>query len=138
MFSKKKGSTKIDSLIGQGTTVTGDVKFAGGLRVDGVIIGDVSMADDKTGTLVVSEKARIEGKVTCSHLILNGEVRGPIEVSHYVELQAKSKIVGDLAYKTLEMHPGAIIEGRLVHILNGKREEVSPADVTRVDPNAAQ
>nr|WP_314899789.1 polymer-forming cytoskeletal protein [uncultured Deefgea sp.] len=138
MFSKKKGSTKIDSLIGQGTTVTGDVKFAGGLRVDGVIIGNVSMADEKTGTLVVSEKARIEGKVTCSHLILNGEIRGPIEVSHYVELQAKSKIVGDLAYKTLEMHPGAIIEGHLVHVHNGKREEVAAADVPRVEAKSAQ
>ncbi len=138
MFNKKKGSTKIDSLIGQGTTVTGNVKFAGGLRIDGAIVGDVSMADDKTGTLVVSEKARIEGKVVCSHLILNGEIRGPIEVSHYVELQGKSRIVGDLAYKTLEMHPGAIVEGHLVHVLNGKREEVAAADIPRVDPKAAQ
>lgn len=138
MFSKKKGSTKIDSLIGQGTTVSGNVKFAGGLRVDGVIIGDVSMADEKHGTLIVSEKARIEGKVMCSHLILNGEIRGPIEISQYVELQAKSRIVGDLAYKTLEMHPGAIIEGHLVHVLNGKREEVAVADVPLAEPKPAK
>ncbi|QLG86971.1 polymer-forming cytoskeletal protein [Chitinibacter bivalviorum] len=137
MFNKKKGSTKIDSLIGQGTTLTGDVSFAGGLRVDGVIIGNVSMADEKNGTLVVSEKARIEGKVICSHLILNGEIRGPIEVSHYVELQAKSRIVGDLSYKTLEMHPGAIIEGRLVHVHNGKREEVAADSVPRTEPKTA-
>ncbi|WP_410498962.1 bactofilin family protein [Chitinibacter sp. S2-10] len=133
MFGKKKGSTKIDSLIGHGTTMTGDVQFAGGLRVDGVIIGNVSMADAKNGTLVISEKARIEGKVQCSHLILNGEIRGPIEVSQYVELQAKSRIIGDLAYKTLEMHPGAIIEGRLVHVQNGQREEVAVADVPRTE-----
>ena len=134
MFSKKKGSTKIDSLIGQGTTINGSLKFAGGLRVDGIIVGDVSMADDKNGTLIVSEKARIEGRVHCSHLILNGEIRGPIEVSHYVELQGKSRIVGDLTYKTLEMHPGAIIEGHLMHVLNGKREEVAVADVPLVEP----
>jgi cytoskeletal protein CcmA (bactofilin family) len=137
MFNKKKGSTKIDSLIGQGTTLKGDVSFAGGLRVDGVIIGNVSMADEKNGTLVVSEKARIEGKVSCSHLILNGEIRGPIEVSHYVELQTKSRVIGDLAYKTLEMHPGAVIEGHLLHVHNGKREEVSPDDVPRTEATPA-
>jgi cytoskeletal protein CcmA (bactofilin family) len=137
MFSKKKGSTKIDSLIGQGTTLKGDIQFAGGLRVDGTILGNVSMADEKNGTLVVSEKARIEGKVQCSHLILNGEIRGPIEVSQYVELQTKSRIVGDLSYKTLEMHPGAVIEGHLVHVLNGKREEVSVDDVPRTEPKKA-
>jgi cytoskeletal protein CcmA (bactofilin family) len=137
MFSKKKGSTKIDSLIGQGTTLKGDIQFAGGLRVDGTILGNVSMADEKNGTLVVSEKARIEGKVQCSHLILNGEIRGPIDVSHYVELQTKSRIVGDLSYKTLEMHPGAVIEGHLVHVLNGKREEVAVDDVPRTEPKKA-
>ncbi|QZA80895.1 bactofilin family protein [Deefgea piscis] len=138
MFNKKKGSTKIDSLIGQGTTVTGHVKFAGGLRLDGAIIGDVSMTDEKNGTLVVSDKAKIEGKVVCSHLILNGEICGPIEVSHYVELQSKSRIRGDLAYKTLEMHPGAIVDGRLIHVHNGQREEMAIDDLPRVVDSKAE
>ncbi|MDW5416917.1 MULTISPECIES: polymer-forming cytoskeletal protein [unclassified Iodobacter] len=129
MFKNKKGSTKIDSLIGQGTTVTGDISFIGGLRIDGTVLGRVSASDAKNGTLVVSEKARIEGSVQCSHLIHNGEIIGPIEVTQYVELQAKARIIGDLSYKTLEMHAGAMIEGKLLHLSNGQREEVDPASV---------
>ncbi|MDR3427195.1 MULTISPECIES: bactofilin family protein [Silvimonas] len=114
MFKNKKGSQRIDSLIGQGSSVSGDVAFAGGMRIDGTVRGSVVAADEKNGTLVVSEKAKVEGSVRCSHLVLNGEVVGPIEVSQFVELQPKARVIGDLTYKTLEMHPGAVIEGRLI------------------------
>lgn len=130
MFKKQKGSQndRIDSLIGHGSTVTGDIRFSGGLRIDGAVIGNVAGVDEKGGTLVVSEKARIEGKVVCTHLILNGEIAGPIEVTQYVELQPKARIKGDLRYRMLEMHPGAIVEGRLVHVSEGAvSAEAEPA-----------
>ncbi|WP_028454465.1 bactofilin family protein [Chitinilyticum litopenaei] len=132
MFGNKKGSTKIDSLIGQGTTLTGNIAFSGGLRIDGRVEGDVLAADRKNGTLVISEKAVITGAVQCSHLILNGEINGPIEVSKYVELQPKARVNGDLSYQTLEMHAGAVIQGRLVHLANGQRVEVDPASIEPV------
>ncbi|WP_432719346.1 polymer-forming cytoskeletal protein [Jeongeupia wiesaeckerbachi] len=127
MFKKKKGSQRIDSLIGHGTQFDGELRFSGGLRVDGIVTGNVVAVDAQHGTLVVSEKARIDGGVRATHLILNGEIAGPIEVSHYVELQPKARVHGDLTYKTLEMHPGAVIEGRLIP-LEGARM-VTPAEV---------
>ncbi|SMC24047.1 protein CcmA, bactofilin family [Andreprevotia lacus DSM 23236] len=130
MFKNKKGSQKIDSLIGHGSVLSGDMKFAGGLRVDGSVIGNVTSADEKNGTLVVSEKARIEGRVKASHLILNGEIVGPLEVTQYVELQPRARVVGDLTYKVLEMHPGAVIEGRLLPLAGARvvTPEDKPAD----------
>ena len=131
MFKKNKNhqNDRIDSLIGQGTVITGDVCFSGGLRVDGSIIGNVSGLDQKGSTLIISEKARIEGKVNCTHLILNGEITGPIEVAQYVELQPKARVKGDLLYQTLEMHPGAIVDGCLRHVSDGEFESkpVSPS-----------
>ncbi|KAF0812742.1 hypothetical protein IGB42_02582 [Andreprevotia sp. IGB-42] len=126
MFKNKKGSQKIDSLIGQGSVLTGDMSFSGGLRIDGSVIGNVTSADEKNGTLVISEKARIQGSVKASHLILNGEVSGPLEISQYVELQPKARVVGDLTYKVLEMHPGAVIEGRLLPLAGAR--VVTPDD----------
>ncbi|UXY16875.1 polymer-forming cytoskeletal protein [Chitiniphilus purpureus] len=125
MFKNKKGSQRIDSLIGHGSTVSGDVQFVGGLRIDGAVVGNVVAQDEKNGTLVVSEKAHINGRVNCSHLILNGQITGPIEVSQYVELQPKARVHGDLTYKTLEMHPGAIVEGRLVPLAGARLVEPS-------------
>ena len=126
MFFKKHKhhqDDRIESLIGGGTVVTGDICFSGGLRIDGKVVGNVSASDVKAGTLVASEKAHIEGKVVCTHLILNGEIVGPIEVSQYVELQPKARIRGDLSYKTLEMHPGAIVDGRLLYLGDVKPSE---------------
>lgn len=123
MFKKNKGHSRIDSLIGQGSSVQGDINFAGGLRVDGQVVGNVLGLDD--GTLVVSEKARIEGKVRTSRLILNGEIAGPIEAHEYVELQSQARVRGDVRYRTLEMHPGAVVEGRLLHLANTEPEEVT-------------
>lgn len=116
MFDRKKHAPpqkRIDCLIGAGTTVKGDVSFTGGLRIDGVVQGNVTTANGETGTLVVSEQARVEGAVNVSHVVVNGTVNGPITADNFLELQAKAKIVGDIEYRTLEMHLGAVVQGKL-------------------------
>jgi cytoskeletal protein CcmA (bactofilin family) len=122
MFGRKKHAPpqkRIDCLIGAGTTVTGDVSFSGGLRIDGVVVGNVSTANGENGTLVVSEQARVDGDVNVSHVVVNGTVNGPVTANDYLELQAKARIVGDIEYKTLEMHLGAVVQGRLHHVEQG-------------------
>lgn len=117
-FGKNKRSkpqNRIDSLIGVGTKIEGNITFSGGLRVDGMIKGNVNEADDQPSTLVLSEQARVEGVICVSHVVINGTVVGPVQAHEYVELQSKSRVTGDVFYKTLEMHVGAIVEGKLVH-----------------------
>ncbi|QDQ27824.1 polymer-forming cytoskeletal protein [Chitinimonas arctica] len=122
--NKQKATNRIDSLIGLETRITGNLTFTGGLRVDGEVVGNVTAdADDKQSTLVVSEKARINGTVRVGHLVLNGTVEGPIYAAHYLELQAKCHVLGDVHYQTLEMHPGAVVSGQLIH-LAGKEQQV--------------
>jgi cytoskeletal protein CcmA (bactofilin family) len=117
MFGKKpnKPQNRIDSLIGAGTRIEGNISFAGGLRVDGEIQGNVTAVADQPSTLVVSERARIDGEIRVSHLVANGTINGPIYAIESLELQSNSRLRGDVHYSTLEMHLGAIIEGRLVH-----------------------
>lgn len=118
MFTGKKQAApqkRLDSLIGAGTIVRGDLLFTGGLRVDGCVEGNVSTADGQAGTLVISEHARINGEVHVSHVVINGTVTGPVHATEYLELQPKARVVGDVAYRKLEMHMGAVIDGRLAH-----------------------
>jgi cytoskeletal protein CcmA (bactofilin family) len=117
MFGKKtsKPQGRIDSLIGAGTSVTGDVTFTGGLRVDGEIKGNVQGADGQPATLVISEHARVEGDITVSHLVINGTVIGAVHSSDFLELQTRARVTGDVEYSTIEMHLGAVVQGRLVH-----------------------
>jgi cytoskeletal protein CcmA (bactofilin family) len=117
MFRKQasKPQNRIDSLIGVGTKIEGSISFSGGLRVDGEIIGNVTAVADQPSTLVLSEEARIEGEIRVSHLVVNGEISGQVYAAEFLELQSRSRVKGDVHYNTLEMHLGAIVEGRLVH-----------------------
>ena len=118
MFGKRKPAPqkRIDSLIGAGTTVEGDIVFEGGLRIDGKVLGNVTSADGKPGTLVVSEQARVDGRVEVSHVVINGTVNGPVAARDYLELQPKARITGNVVYRTLEMHMGSVIHGALQHV----------------------
>ncbi len=117
MFGGKaaKPQNRIDSLIGESTTVEGNVIFTGGLRVDGRVKGSVLASDDQASTLVLSERARVEGEIRVSHAVINGTVVGPVFGSQYVELQTKCRVTGDVHYRTLEIQLGAVVQGRLVH-----------------------
>ena len=128
MFGDKKHppQKRIDCLIGAGTTVRGDIVFKGGLRIDGQVHGNVATADGQVGTLVISEHARVEGTIRVSHIVINGTVEGPVTASDHLELQSKARVTGDVAYKTLEMHVGAVVQGRLDH---GRAEPESAAVV---------
>jgi cytoskeletal protein CcmA (bactofilin family) len=111
MFNRKK-QAPIRSLIGDTTVVQGELRFSEGLRIDGEVRGDV-IADSADSIVVISEKARIHGKVKAGHVIINGTVVGPVECDQLLELQPKARIVGDVRYAALEMHQGATIEGEL-------------------------
>src|SRR6476660_1113727 len=127
MFGSKDNSklkNSIECLIGAGTTIEGNITFAGGLRVDGRVRGDVIAADGKPGTLVLSEQAQIEGEIRVSHVVINGTVIGPVHAAEYVELQDKANVTGDVYYKKLEMHLGAVVQGRLVYQPEGKSDKV--------------
>lgn len=119
MFGKKNESKplgRIDSLIGAGTRIDGSVSFTGGLRIDGEVIGSILAAEGASSSmLVLSEHARVEGAVNVAHLVTNGTVVGPVVVTQSLEMQSKAKIVGDVEYAVIEMHQGAVIEGRLLH-----------------------
>jgi cytoskeletal protein CcmA (bactofilin family) len=118
MFKKKQGAVSpasIDSLIGVGTRIEGQIHFTGGLRIDGEVVGSVLSDPAGTSTLVVSDQACIEGAVSVSHMIINGTVKGPVKVGASIEMHSKARIEGDLEYCLIEMHPGAVVEGRLLH-----------------------
>jgi cytoskeletal protein CcmA (bactofilin family) len=116
IFQKaSKPQNRIDTLVGAGTTITGDITFSGGLRVDGEIRGNVRAAGDGPTTLVVSEHAKVEGEIAVSHVVINGTVNGPVLSSEFLELQAKARVNGDVQYSSIEIHLGAVVQGSLVH-----------------------
>ncbi|KIF81173.1 bactofilin family protein [Noviherbaspirillum autotrophicum] len=114
MLGRKTKGT-IDSLIGISTNIEGNVNFKGGLRIDGTVKGNVIADANEASMLVISEHAKVEGEVRVAHLVVNGEIVGPVYSSELLELQPRARITGDVYYKALEMHGGALVAGKLTH-----------------------
>ncbi len=142
--SKKIKSSKIDTLIGQGVEVTGNIKFQGGLHLDGKVMGNVVTADEAEGTvLVISDRGCVEGDVHVAYAVINGEVIGNVYASEKLELSAKARISGNVEYNLLEMASGAEINGQMLHNVNEKKrlehkkEESQETNIHHLDDSAA-
>lgn len=139
MFSdKNKKSAHYDTLISGKTEIVGDIKFSGGLHIDGVIKGNL-IAKDKSGALVrVSEKGRVEGKITAPNVIINGQVIGDIHAGEYIELAKKARITGDVYYQTMEMVLGAEVNGQLHHNTSQTQNNEQATQVLAEDSTNAE
>ena len=116
MFGKKK-QPPIKSLVAHGSRIEGHYIFSEGWRVDGEVVGDIRANPDRPSILVISESASVTGVIQADHVIINGRVVGPVHAHELLELQPKANIEGDVSYKGLEMHQGALIAGRLIPLV---------------------
>ena len=112
MFNKRK-QPPIKSLIAHGSHIAGNVRFTDGLRIDGTLVGDIMANEEQASILVISETASVTGALHADHIIISGSVKGPVHANQMLELQPKARIEGDVFYRALEMHQGAIISGQL-------------------------
>jgi cytoskeletal protein CcmA (bactofilin family) len=115
MFKSKSKPQRIDTLIGAGTRIIGDVHFSGGFHVDGHIKGNVDAPPDSGASLSVSDAGVVEGSVAVPNVILNGTVKGDILAHDRVELGATARVTGNVYYGLIEMEMGAEINGKLIH-----------------------
>ncbi len=115
-FGKNKThrNAQIDTLVGSGTVVKGDVYFKDGLHIDGVVKGSV-IAEGESSMLTMSEQGRIEGEVRVHNIVLNGEVVGDVHASEHIELAPAARVTGNVYYNLIEMAMGAEVNGNLVH-----------------------
>ena len=138
MFSAKDKSSNVqyDTLISAKTEITGDVRFSGGLHVDGVIKGNLIADAGSSAVLRVSNKGRIDGEIHAPNIIINGHVNGDIHAAEYIELAKDARVVGDVYYKSMEMVLGASVNGQLKHQesdTSGKAKVAKTVQTEKVD-----
>jgi cytoskeletal protein CcmA (bactofilin family) len=111
----KKRTSTIGTLIGPQTEVVGNLKFSGGLHVEGAVKGNVIAENDGHSMLSLSDRGTIEGEVNVPFIILNGVVIGDVHSGEHVELSSKARVTGNVYYNLIEMAVGAEVNGKLVH-----------------------
>ena len=104
MFGKRSGN--LETIIGDGTRVAGQVTVKGTIRVDGIVEGDVH-AD----WVVVGETGRIVGNTRSRGMVVGGSVEGNIEATETVELMGKASMTGEIRTPKLSVSEGAVFDG---------------------------
>jgi cytoskeletal protein CcmA (bactofilin family) len=105
-MNETDNSTAVN-LISQGTEITGDIKSAGDIRIDGILNGNLNTK----GKVVIGPTGRIKGEVECKNSEVSGTVDGKISVSQLLNLKASSKIIGTIVTSKLSIEPGAMFTG---------------------------
>lgn len=122
MFESKK-QPPLHTLIGEGASFHGNLRFPGGLvQIDGEVQGDVLSTGERPSLVQVGEKAIVTGRLHATHVVIQGRVAGPVHAEGLLELRSRAAIVGNVKYQALEMQQGATIEGELhpIHALAGE------------------
>lgn len=118
---KKTRNARIDTLIGRNTEIAGDVRFKGGLHIDGKVTGNVLADDDPDATVSISQHGTIEGETRVPAVVVNGAIHGDVYASERIELAADARVSGNVYYHLLEMSAGAEVNGKLVHQPGGPK-----------------
>lgn len=103
----RKDKDKISAFLGKDTQVDGKMSFAGTVRIDGRLHGEILTE----GTLIVAELAVIEADIQASQIIISGEVRGNVSVKERLEIHAPGKVFGNIKAPIVIMDEGAVFEG---------------------------
>lgn len=111
---KDINTTNVSTIIGEGTVIQGDIVYAGGLHIDGRVVGSVSAENGSAATLTLSKLGSIHGSVDVPTVVIDGEVQGDVTASDRVQLISNSRITGNVQYNLIEMEVGAEVNGQLV------------------------
>lgn len=111
--SASRSPNCIDTLIGEGVHIVGDIACTGVLRVQGDILGNVSCQDNSNGTLVVDSAGSVTGAINATHIAVRGRVIGPVQSSQSIEIHQGASLVGDISFKSITIHAGGVVEGLL-------------------------
>ena len=100
---------RVDSVLGPGIIWQGQISGTGGVRIEGVFDGEISLQ----GLVVVGEK----GRVTCEQIravtvVVAGSVKGNI-TARKVEITRNGRIWGDVVTASFSTEEGAFLRGKI-------------------------
>ena len=99
---------ELNTLIGKGSRIKGDLHVQNSLRVDGKISGNVEIS----GTVVVGKEGQVEGEMKAKHVLLAGVVRGNVQAKGKVYLESTASVFGDIEASRLVVDEGAVFDGK--------------------------
>jgi cytoskeletal protein CcmA (bactofilin family) len=109
MASVKKEDFSINTIVGPGTSVSGDIESAGFTRVDGNVMGDLKAR----GRVIIGERARMKSNVSGTFITIGGVVFGNVLASERLIILSSGLVMGDIITRRIEAEKGCLIHGRV-------------------------
>ena len=110
MLEKKKplDENKVVTIIGPGTTVSGEIESKGTVRIEGTVTGRVDCED----TIVVHESGHVKADLIAGQVIISGTVEGNTFAHERLEVTNQGKIIGNISAPRISIAEGVIFEGQ--------------------------
>lgn len=109
---------ELNTIIGKGSTITGDLNIQNSLRVDGTVKGNIKCSD----TVVLGKGGVIEGEVNAKNVMVAGNIMGNVITEGKVVLEPTSSVVGDVKAVRLVVDEGAVFDGKCA-MKNGAKKK---------------
>jgi cytoskeletal protein CcmA (bactofilin family) len=116
MFDTKKSTNyqlQFTNEIGAGSKVLGNLEGNGNIRVAGHFVGNILEAEGSKSTLVIDKEGVLTGDLHYSNLIVAGTIEGSITVDEQMVVHPSAVILGNIRYKSIDIHPDARVNGIL-------------------------
>lgn len=102
----------INTLIGNGSFVKGDLHVNGFIRIDGDIDGNL----ETDGAVIVSKNSRIRGNISAKSAIIGGIILGDITAKESIKLLSSSAVIGDIVSRQVQIEDKVIFHGHCISI----------------------
>jgi cytoskeletal protein CcmA (bactofilin family) len=104
----KNDSVKELNFIAAGTIVDGKIKSQGSIRIDGKMVGEISVGE----SLAVGATGDIEGNVVAKNVTIGGKLRGTVMAAEKLVFESKAVVKGDIRAAKLVIDEGALFDGK--------------------------
>ncbi len=118
---------QIESVIGPKTHIKGEIQGDGGLRIEGVVEGTITL----TGNLIITETAKVFAEIKANAISISGAVVGNISANR-VEILETGRLWGDVMTRHLVTAEGSYFDGR-----SGMLQKVQPPQLEAQRPKNA-
>ncbi len=117
----------INTLIGTGSSVSGDIRVNGFIRIDGDIDGNI----ETTSSVIIGDKARIRGNITASSAVIGGIVLGDVTAPAGITLLSSAAVVGDVTTRRLQVEDKVVLHGHCISL--SKEDDFNEASKQYLD-----
>ena len=113
MFNSKSRSSdetvsNASTLVGAGTTITGNIESNGDIRIDGILKGNLKAK----AKIIIGAEGVVEGDIEGQHADIMGRVTGKIRVQDLLYLHGTTVLNGDIYAGKLQIEPTAVFNGK--------------------------